>query len=228
MIKISRLRFSLVELLVVVAIIAILVSILLPVLSRARKQSRIVHSMNNLKQIHAAAFMYADNNDQYFCRSSEADDQKYDYPRYYYESMSGIKFSSDRNTAKEEMAGSSYEDMFFCPLQRSVRGPAKHHGNGRTDYGMNKYFNRKARVKLTRLAGKGKIEPFIVPGNAMNSTQTQSTIGNTSYDASSADHANYDYFDKTLGLYIDGSVKPFTIGHGEYINPWFKSRNDFE
>src|SRR5262249_8899588 len=50
--------FTLIELLVVVAIIALLISILLPSLARAKEQSKIVKCMANLKNIQSAANQY--------------------------------------------------------------------------------------------------------------------------------------------------------------------------
>ena len=91
--------------------------------------------------------------------------------------MAGYKFSSRSNDSKQEMAAdATYEGMMFCPVQRAIRGKPEHHGQGRGDYGMNRYFNKKNRVKLTRLAGKGKLEAFIVPTNAMNSTQAHQVV----------------------------------------------------
>ncbi len=54
--------FTLIELLVVISIIALLISILLPSLSKAREQARKVVCLNNHHQIMVGVQMYADNN----------------------------------------------------------------------------------------------------------------------------------------------------------------------
>jgi prepilin-type N-terminal cleavage/methylation domain-containing protein len=56
--RLSRRGFTLIELLVVVAIIALLISILLPSLSRAREQARISKCLANLKSMGTAAQTY--------------------------------------------------------------------------------------------------------------------------------------------------------------------------
>jgi prepilin-type N-terminal cleavage/methylation domain-containing protein len=59
-----RQAFTLIELLVVVAIIALLISILLPKLARAKEQSRTVKCLSNLKQVGIAMQSYfLDTND---------------------------------------------------------------------------------------------------------------------------------------------------------------------
>lgn len=66
----SRCRhgFTLIELLVVVSIIALLVSILLPALSRARDQAKQTVCLVHMRQFGMALLMYADNNNDFVVR----------------------------------------------------------------------------------------------------------------------------------------------------------------
>jgi prepilin-type N-terminal cleavage/methylation domain-containing protein len=67
--------FTLIELLVVVAIIALLISILLPSLSRAREQAKKVKCMSNLKQIGGAMLNYFTEVNDWFPFEKRAEPQ---------------------------------------------------------------------------------------------------------------------------------------------------------
>ena len=58
-------RFTLVELLIVVAIIAILAGMLLPALNSAREKARSISCLSKIKQVNLEMNMYADSHDDY-------------------------------------------------------------------------------------------------------------------------------------------------------------------
>ncbi|MFO0973352.1 MAG: prepilin-type N-terminal cleavage/methylation domain-containing protein [Phycisphaerae bacterium] len=65
--KIRRWAFTLIELLVVVAIIALLISILLPSLSRARELSKRTVCLSNIRSLGQGMYIYAQDGDVFPC-----------------------------------------------------------------------------------------------------------------------------------------------------------------
>ncbi|WP_238527744.1 prepilin-type N-terminal cleavage/methylation domain-containing protein [Lentisphaera araneosa] len=100
-------KFSLIELLVVVAIIGILGSLLLPTLGKARKKSKQAVCLSNMKQIGSAEFMYQDDNDQYhLVRDNEV------YTQYNgWQFLLAPYVNNDGTTAQEVQSSG----VFACP-----------------------------------------------------------------------------------------------------------------
>ena len=81
--------FTLIELLVVIGIIALLLAILLPVLSRAKDQAARVSCMNNQKQMLAACIMYANDGNGYLPNPNDDNTTIWRAPGWLYDMRRG-------------------------------------------------------------------------------------------------------------------------------------------
>ena len=108
--KKHRYGFTLIELLVVISIIAVLMSIMMPALSRARHQAKLVTCSNNLHQMGIGLNAYAtENKNKYFTRVVQV-------PRIIYDSDTAtVPRKPDVRDHLVDYIGSKMEGAFFCP-----------------------------------------------------------------------------------------------------------------
>ena len=124
----DRYGFTLIELLVVVSIIALLVSILLPALSQARRQTRKVTCATNLKQIYLGMVMYVDHSDDKLPHT-EIDKDTTLYPppggewypdQWFWQQI----IAEDVNVQREELGWNEYSagyEVFYCTAWREMQ-----------------------------------------------------------------------------------------------------------
>ena len=226
----KSLFFTLIELLVVIAIIGILMTLLVPSLSNARIAGKTAVSISNLKQIYTGSVMYADSYSGFLFLSSEnphSANDEVNWARMLYEHVKGEKFANNNASIDEMKEDQGYMGMMFCPVIRQDRGSCTQHGQGRSDYSMNRHFAPENR-NISQLI-EGKKEPFFSPGTAMPSTQAAPTLRNGSYNPNSIGYPAFEYLrQRTLGLYIDGHISFYTITEGSTIDSLINDRNDFQ
>src|SRR5215212_4908115 len=112
----DRAGFTLVELLVVIGIIAILIAILLPALSKSREAARRAACLSNLRQVHTAFFLYAGNYKDQVPLGFRAGNKQFNSMMYSF------------TTGKIVLFGWLYNDglmrnpnVFFCPSENDPR-----------------------------------------------------------------------------------------------------------
>ena len=124
--QMHRTGFTLVELLVVIAVIAILVAMLLPALNSAREKAHEITCRNNLKTLGLAAFGYAADNDDWMVpNNSKAYSTAYQIQYHWVSLLVPYGASYDYNRKKAT--------VHHCPTETRT--------TVHTDYGMNLWVN---------------------------------------------------------------------------------------
>ncbi len=109
--------FTLIELLVVISIISILISILLPALSKARESSKTIQCASNQKSIGIAMSLYVNDSDDYlpaYCESWPSPGWGATYKRYW---TNKLAFYLPVKKWRDENLGMMYPygDVWTCP-----------------------------------------------------------------------------------------------------------------
>ncbi len=147
--------FTLIELLVVVAIISVLMSILLPSLSAARKNSRRVACMSNVRQVCLATYMYTETHDRYYPTLLRNSGVGMDYM------VSWGSYATKYSDTSEWIGFGLMVDQQFIPSWKSLLCPGR--GNA-------EWPNTKVIAYMTGATTTAPSVSYVFHGYALNSS----------------------------------------------------------
>jgi prepilin-type N-terminal cleavage/methylation domain-containing protein len=242
--------FTLLELLIVIAVIGILATLLLPSLSKARLASKSSVSISNLKQIYAGTMGSVKTFDNKIFSNTHnyhpgiGPNATARWSFFVYESMLGVTFTKQNKGSYHQ--NDVYYNTFFCPVLREQRAEvAASDRLGLSDYSMSHFFNGtrdyfglapsdagvREPIFFNQLTGD--IEPLIIPGSrtsrgANNYSSTYFTSSVFHPDPYKKQRPAYEYNKKAIGLFLDGTVRSYSKAKGVEMDPYVATKKAFE
>jgi prepilin-type N-terminal cleavage/methylation domain-containing protein/prepilin-type processing-associated H-X9-DG protein len=196
--------FTLVELLVVISVISLLMAILLPALTGARRQARRSVCSSNLRQIGLSFNAYAqDNSDWIVVAKDIRIDGVWNFELLHYISQ---KWTGGFDTAK----------VWFCPEDKDpfpIGLPAYWHGDPLTSYAENGLYVSSPRTGLLKVGPAGGYKFMEVRQSSSAMLLLETSFWGNVYDWDSTVIQNYG------GIITDGHHRNTTaFFHNEAVN----------
>lgn len=223
-------QFTLVELLIVIAIIVILAGMLLPALSKAREHARTTACASQMKQLVTANAMYlGDFGDWIYPFFTDF------YQQTWVRALEPYLFSGKLETDRYKFSSSSTEKLFLCPADTHTALGVKDNAacsenrcggylTNRQSYGINYYFQQgtspnRIGVRVNKVMLKDEHENFTIRAGGF-AVYLAEVKWNTSDHYSATGLSRMDLLrhgGRNNIAFLDGSVRTYKSAH------WFSA-----
>ncbi|MBI9018973.1 MAG: type II secretion system protein [Phycisphaerae bacterium] len=200
--KISRSAFTLIELLVVISIIALLVSILMPALSKARASAQKTVCSTRLRQMGMALNFYAEDNNDIYVTQDWSDPRNVN--EYWFVRIS--KYLDDVTD------GSKLGEFMRCPSGIAAKesgDKAINYNWTRIDYGLKRYGHMLQVKKMGTIKNTTRFATFFDFYYGQN---------NPFINAGTAGSVNRLYWDRVINDQANPEFRPKVLRHSQGIN----------